>query len=800
MNLENTPLEAAGSEEDGERLSSVVIFAPRGRDAEVAANLLKKEGYDSLSVGSLAALVPHIEKHIGCVLMTEEALASDGLKDVQTALAEQSSWSDLPFVVLANGAASQRTSAAKARIDTLRNVILLSRPLHAEELIRAISWALSARQRQVQARRHVEEIELRESQLVESEMRFHTIVNSVDQMIWSNRPDGYHDFYNDRWYEYTGVPYNSTDGDAWNGMFHVDDQARALKIWQHSLDTGEPYEIEYRLRHRSGAYRWVLGRAQPVRAPDGTIKRWYGTCTDIHDEVVARTEAVDELTEQRDTAWDLTEDLLAVVAQGGAAETVNAAWERQLGYTPEELIGETFEAIIHPDDIAQTVAAFDDMENDPVAKPYENRLRHKDGSYLTFIWSATMRNGRFYAFGRNVTEERAREEALAETEAALRQSQKLEMIGQLTGGVAHDFNNLLMAIQSSLNLLQKRLDTPSDEVSRFIDNARQATERGARLTQRMLAFARKQDLNAGAVDVGLLVPDLRDLLQRSLGAEIELEMEIEADVPPALVDRNQLEMAILNLAVNSRDAMDGGGCIRLGVDLADWSEPGELEPGRYVRLWVNDNGSGMDSATLAQAMEPFFTTKGVGKGTGLGLSMVHGLAKQSGGTFLMESTVGKGTTASLLLPVADDMASENETISPGNGESTGETVPAEENASKERFVILAVDDDFLVSMGTVAMLEDLGHEVIEVHSGAEALEQVALRPDIDLIVTDQAMPKMTGIELARQVREQRPALPIILATGYADMPEGGAKYITAKLDKPFSDASLARVLAEALQV
>ena len=788
MNAFGSP--SPGSRQADEKLTTIAIFAPHGRDAQVALKLLEKEGYDAVAVDTLSELGSHIRNHIGCILMTEEAMASDNLAVVQEAIADQPSWSDLPFVVLSNGTASQRSRNATSRIDTLRNVILLSRPLHAEELIRAINWALAARVRQVQARQHVEEIELRESQLLESETRFHTIVNSVDQMIWSTRPDGFHDFYNDRWYEYTGVPKNSTDGDAWNGMFHEEDQERSRRIWQHSLDTGEPYEIEYRLRHRSGAYRWVLGRAQPVRGPDGTIKRWYGTCTDIHDEVVARTEEVHELTKQRDTAWDLTEDLLAVVAQDGSAETVNAAWQRQLGYAPEELIGKTFEPLLHPDDMDETVAAFDNIENDPVAKPYENRLRHKDGSYLTFVWSATMRNGRIYAFGRNVTEERAREAALAETEAALRQSQKLEMIGQLTGGVAHDFNNLLMAIQSSLNLLQKRLVAPSDEVSRFIDNARQATERGARLTQRMLAFARKQDLNAHVVDVGALVPDMRDLLQRSLGAEIELELAVAEDVAPALVDRNQLEMAILNLAVNSRDALDGTGTISITFDEVDWDEPRDLEPGRYVRISVSDNGSGMDSATLSQAMEPFFTTKGVGKGTGLGLSMVHGLAKQSGGTFIMESSLGEGTKACLLLPVAEQDAE--------TGEAEAE---AEEQQTKtdRRRVILAVDDDFLVSMGTVAMLEDLGHEVIEAHSGAEALTQLSERPDIELIVTDQAMPKMTGVELAQQVRESRPDMPIILATGYADMPEGGAKYITAKLDKPFSDAGLAKVLGDVLK-
>ena len=261
---------------------SVAILAPRGRDAAVAAALLEKAGISSVTASDLPELSRLVETSIGVALATEEALvaADEGL--LLRALANQPSWSDVPFIVLANGTSRHRTERAKERIDALQNGVLLSRPLHAEELVRAVRSALKARARQYEARDRMRELEAREAQLHDSEAKFHAIADSVDQMIWSTRPDGFHDYYNHRWYEFTGMPEGSTDGAAWAGMFHPDDQDRAWQRWRLSLETGQPYEIEYRLRHRSGEYRWVLGRAQPVRSAQGQITRWYGSCTNIN--------------------------------------------------------------------------------------------------------------------------------------------------------------------------------------------------------------------------------------------------------------------------------------------------------------------------------------------------------------------------------------------------------------------------------------------------------------------------------------------------------------------------------------
>jgi signal transduction histidine kinase/FixJ family two-component response regulator len=357
----------------------------------------------------------------------------------------------------------------------------------------------------------------------------------------------------------------------------------------------------------------------------------------------------------------------------------------------------------------------------------------------------------------------------------LRQAQKMETIGQLTGGVAHDFNNLLMAVMGNLDLLRKRV--PDDpRLHRLIDGALQGAERGASLTQRLLAFARQQDLKALPVNLGALIQGMIDLLERSLGPRIALRLNIPENLPAARVDANQLELAILNLAINSRDAMPEGGSIDIKVAECRSNGDATLQPGAYLKVSVIDTGKGMTPEILKKAIEPFFSSKPLGKGTGLGLSMVHGLAVQLGGALQLSSTVGKGTTATLILPVA---TAAPEAESPAH-------VAAKVNRSA---VILFVDDDPLIAMSTMEMLEDLGHKVIGANSGLHALDIIKSEQPIDLMMTDHVMPGMTGIELAAASREVRPSLPILLATGYADLPEG-AQLDLPRLAKPYHQDQL----------
>ncbi|MBW9117329.1 response regulator [Rhizobium cauense] len=378
---------------------------------------------------------------------------------------------------------------------------------------------------------------------------------------------------------------------------------------------------------------------------------------------------------------------------------------------------------------------------------------------------------------------REREEALAQ----LFEARKIDSIGQLTGGVAHDFNNLLMAILGSLSLLKKRL--PDDERSeRLLSNAVQAAERGAALTQRLLAFARRQELKPTTVDFVQLFSNIKDLLSKAVGQGIDIHLEVASDLPKILVDANQLELALLNLFVNARDAMDGAGTIKLSVNAAEPIH--ERKQGAFVKIRISDNGGGMDPETLAKATEPFFTTKGPGKGTGLGLSMVQGLAVQSGGSLELASEVGTGTSVTVWLPVDT-----------GTGEHVvNDKVGHEEEAvvgPGETLTVLVVDDDPLVSMGTVAMLEDLGHTACDVTSASQALQLLAEEQSFDVIITDHSMPGMTGAELSRIIATSFPDLPVILASGYAELPDNQGPGELIRLTKPFTQNQLEQAIQRA---
>jgi signal transduction histidine kinase/CheY-like chemotaxis protein len=402
-------------------------------------------------------------------------------------------------------------------------------------------------------------------------------------------------------------------------------------------------------------------------------------------------------------------------------------------------------------------------------------IREPDGTLLGFA-----------KITRDITERRDNQIALEQAREALFQAQKMEAIGQLTGGVAHDFNNLLMAIVSGLELLRKRV--PDDpRVALLLSNSMDAAKRGVNLTRRMLAFARRQDLAITQVDVGMLVNGISDLLERSIGPGIAIENEIPLNLPQVRVDANQLENALLNLVLNARDAMPNGGFIRIWAraEQRTTGGPNDLAEGAYVCLSVADTGQGMDAATLARAAEPFFTTKGVGKGTGLGLSMVHGMLAQLGGRMILKSRVGEGTTVELWLPVANaDTAVRPQAASPVPRDA--EAMPALD--------ILLVDDDRLVLVNTTAMLEEFGHRVTAVSSAHQALTLLRTTEPVDVLVTDHAMPQMTGADLALAAAHMRPGLPVLLVSGYAELPEGVSRDLR-RLGKPFTIEELENAIA-----
>ena len=417
-------------------------------------------------------------------------------------------------------------------------------------------------------------------------------------------------------------------------------------------------------------------------------------------------------------------------------------------------------------------------------RQYEARayLEAQRGAAVELEQLVTERTADLERANRKLREEIANRER---AQAALLQAQKIEALGQLVGGVAHDFNNLLMAVIGNLDLLSKRLGQDT-KIRRLLDGAMEGARRGATLTQRLLAFARKQELQAQATDLRGLVEDMRDLIGRSVGPLVRIEIESDDEVPAVTVDPNQLEMALLNLAVNARDAMSSGGVLTIKLTSQDvvGDQQLGLRAGQFAVLAVSDTGEGMDKETLAKAVEPFFSTKAVGKGTGLGLSMVFGLAKQSGGALRLESTPGAGTTARLWLPVAVETAVHSK-----------QTPVVAKNT--ERAKILFVDDDPLIAGSSVALLEDLGHEVTEVHSAREAIQLLEEGLLADLLITDHAMPGMTGMELADEVRRTHPHLPVLLATGYAEM-EGSHRADVPRLAKPYTQEQLAIEIARLL--
>jgi PAS domain S-box-containing protein len=529
-----------------------------------------------------------------------------------------------------------------------------------------------------------------------------------------------------------------------------------------------------------------------------------------HGRLVGFAKVTRDLTERRaaEDALRESEERFRLLVQGvtdyaiymldrtGHVTNWNAGAERIKGYRPDEIIGKHFSTFYTPEDRAAGVPARGLAAALADGRWEQEGVRvRKDG---TRFWAHVVLDpirdddGEVIGFAkitRDITERREAQLALETAREALFQSQKMDAIGQLTGGVAHDFNNLLMAVLGSLELVRKRL--PHDpRITPLLENAIQGAERGASLTQRLLAFARRQELSLGAVELEALTRGILGLMQRSIGPAIRIELAIPPGLPAVASDANQLETALINLAVNARDAMPDGGAITISARrAAQEAPPAGVAGGDFIILSVRDTGEGMDEATLNRALEPFFTTKGVGKGTGLGLSMVHGLAAQSGGGLNISSRPGEGTAVELWLPVAG--------VNTLAASTPQDAAPVE--AAVRGLRILAVDDDALVLVNTCALLEDLGHHVIPVSSGEEAMAALAHQPDLDLVITDQAMPRMTGVQLAERIHRERPDLPVLIATGFAEMPaDAGADL--PRLATPFTQDALAAAVADAMEV
>lgn len=613
----------------------------------------------------------------------------------------------------------------------------------------------------------------------ESERLFQSLTDTLPGFVFVTGNDGGNTFVNAAFQAYTGFAREDLMAAGWLNALHPDDLDSAIRIWGHAVTSGTDYEAKYRFRRHDGVYRWLLCRGKAIREGNsGRILQWVGVGIDIEDIKQAQT----ALAQERDRArgyLQVAGVMLLVLDVEGRIETINRRGAEILGYADEaELIGRNWFAFALQAEVGAHVREyFDKLASGTLDAPMgcESPIMRADGTQRLIAWRNTVlrdESGRITGMlssGEDVTEARQAELVLArdrvelerlvqERTVQLVQLQKMDALGQLTGGVAHDFNNVLQGLSSYLSVLEAHV--PAGTSRSLFEAAQRSIRTGARLTQALLAFARRQTLAPESVDLGKLFENLRPLLERTLGGMVNIGFDVRPGVPAALVDCAQLESAILNLAINARDAMPSGGSLvlRAAPVLVRKGEPGhppELEPGEYVTVCVEDTGAGIEEALLARVFEPFFTTKEFGKGSGLGLSMVHGMAAQSGGGVLVTSRLGQGTAVTLYLPRgqpgAPDIHSAPAIMEQGDGST-----------------LLLVDDNELMRNALAITLEGLGYRVLVANGGNAALEVLRGDEGIDVLVTDYAMPGMNGTELIRQVRRIAADLPVLLITGYAE--------------------------------
>ncbi len=589
-----------------------------------------------------------------------------------------------------------------------------------------------------------------------------------------------------------------------NQLVHPDDRPIIEPILP---DQPKPdSNIEFRItRADTGEHRWLARRGEYVRDLSGPGLRYIGVAYDItssklNEERLKRlneglSESVKERTRDRDRIWQNSRDMLAVTDNRGRIIDANPAWAAILGGENSDIVGKLVSELAWADD-ADLVAAGYVKSFSEGGAAFESRMQHVDGTPRWVSWTASREGETIYLYGRHITVEKEQEAALGEAEAQLRQSQKMEAVGQLTGGIAHDFNNMLTGIMGALDIIKRRLASGKlDDVERFMEAATASAQRAAGLTHRLLAFSRRQPLDRKPTDVRQLVLGMRDLLDRSLGEQIRLLVQPSPDCWAATTDANQLENALLNLAINARDAMPDGGQLSIethNVELVAGEVSGLNVQGKdeFVAISVRDNGVGMSTDVLEKAFEPFFTTKPIGQGTGLGLSMVYGFAQQSGGAVDIKSKPGLGTAITLYLPRSleerDDHIRQISLVPQGAGES-----------------VLVVEDDPSVRLLVVEVLQDLGYSAIEAVNADGAIAKLRQDVHFDLMISDVGLPGMNGRQLAEVARGLLPSLKVLFITGYAANAVNRSAFLADGMDmisKPFDLEQLARKIRGMLAV
>ncbi|MCJ2009477.1 PAS domain-containing protein [Methylobacterium sp. J-092] len=631
-----------------------------------------------------------------------------------------------------------------------------------------------------------------EKQVEASERELRLITDALPVLISFIGADYVYRFANKAYDDWFSVPADEIVGRDVRNLLGAENYA-ARKPHMDCALAGEAVTFELDWPRRDGQPRVAEIRYLPRRTPDGTVDGFH---VFVHDVTARkRTEAdlagqVAARTAERDQVWEASSDLLCVANLDGYFVSLNPAWPRTLGWTEDEMKARPFLDFVHPDDIAATLAAAAGLSRGEAQFTFENRYRHKDGSDVWLSWNAVPRDGLIYASVRNVTEAKLQAETLSRTEEALRQSQKMEAVGQLTGGLAHDFNNLLAGISGSLELMQTRMSQGRlGDLDRYMTVAQGAAKRAAALTHRLLAFSRRQTLDPKPTNVNRLVTDMEELIRRTVGPAIHLEVVGLSGIWPSLIDPGQLENALLNLCINARDAMPDGGRITIETANKWMDEAGarqhDMPAGQYLSLCVSDTGTGMSAELMAKVFEPFFTTKPLGEGTGLGLSMVYGFARQSGGQVRIYSEVGEGTTVCLYLPRHYGEADEADVA----------RKLAEVGRAGQGETVLIVDDEPSVRMLVIEVLEDLGYTAIEAADSVSGLKVLQSDVRIDLLITDVGLPGgMNGRQMADAARERRADLKVLFITGYAEnavLGNGHLRPGMQVLTKPFVLETLA---------
>jgi len=827
-----------------------VILAPHGRDAIVAQTMLRDGGLDAVTVPDLVTFVRQLRGGAGFAIITEEALRGADLRGLVGFITDQAEWSDFPFIVLTlRGGGLERNPGAVRLLETLGNVTFLERPFHPTTLLSIARAARRARKRQYEARSRLEDIR-------EGQERLQVALSAGGLGAWSmelkNNNLAASAGCKAHFGRASGDPFSYAD---LRGSVHPDDADRMAAAVQRSVDTGADYDIQYRCIWPDGSLHWVQINGRVEFGQRGMPIRMVGVSRDITAR--HRTESrrmallmlgdgLRQMTDPTDMSFlaaevlgntlDVSRAGYGVIDRAAETITIDRDWNRagtqslagvlnfrDYGSYIEDLKrGETV-AIADARTDPRTAATADALiaiharavlnmplvdHGDFVAVLY---LNHRDARQwsddeLAFVRDVADRTQA--AIERRHAEtslaelaeslERQVDERTRENEAVqeqLRQAQKMEAVGQLTGGLAHDFNNLLTGVSGGLELIDLRIKQGRlGEIGKYIDMAQTAAKRAAALTHRLLAFSRRQTLDPKPIDINRLIASMNDLLQRSVGPSIETEVVTAVGLWTTLLDPNQLENALLNLCINARDAMPDGGRITIetanrwldGADARDRDVP----PGQYVALSVTDTGTGMSPETIERAFDPFYTTKPLGEGTGLGLSMIYGFVRQSGGQVRIYSEVGLGTTMTLYFPrVQSDEVEESDAI------VSRRTLPVADGET-----VLVVDDEPAVRALVADVLMDLGYTMIEAGDGPEGLAMLKSNPSVELLVTDVGLPKgMNGRQLADAARAERPDLKVLFITGYAENAVIGGTRLGAGmgvLTKPFAMDALANRIRE----